>query len=160
MHVHGDADDIVPLSANSQILYDRYIALGGEMTLSVKRGDHGELPVFFQDPQMLAFMMADSALASTATCTRDPRPPSSRLGVGFSNDAIRAGNKQSAYLSACDLSGRLLVGAHINSNGNLAWYTNEGPHGMYLCRLSADDRTVSVMGGPVRAYVPEGYRHH
>ena len=37
-HIHGDSDAIVPLAQNSQIIYDRYTALGGQMQLVVVPG--------------------------------------------------------------------------------------------------------------------------
>ncbi len=42
LHLAGNADPYVPLSENSQIVYDRYTALGGHMQLIVvPGGDHG-----------------------------------------------------------------------------------------------------------------------
>ncbi len=38
IHVHGDADDVVPLSRNTAILAERYKALGGEIQVIVKPG--------------------------------------------------------------------------------------------------------------------------
>ena len=58
--IAGDSDTIVPLSANSQVLYDRYTAMGGQMTLVVVPGaGHEEIPAFFQSTQLLDFMVAN-----------------------------------------------------------------------------------------------------
>jgi fermentation-respiration switch protein FrsA (DUF1100 family) len=60
-HIHGDADTLVPLSANSQVIYDRYTALDGNMQLVVVPGKgHAEIPEFFQSPQLLGFMVANA----------------------------------------------------------------------------------------------------
>ncbi|NLX22529.1 MAG: PEP-CTERM sorting domain-containing protein [Phycisphaerae bacterium] len=40
LHVAGDSDIHVPLDENSRIVYDRYLAMGGEMSLIVVPGDH------------------------------------------------------------------------------------------------------------------------
>lgn len=58
MHIHGDSDRVVPLDRNSQVIHDRYRALGGEMTLLVIKGKgHAEIPEFFQSPEMLKFLL-------------------------------------------------------------------------------------------------------
>src|SRR5205085_3897941 len=38
LHIHGDADKVVPLEKNSQVIYDRYRSLGGPMELIVVPG--------------------------------------------------------------------------------------------------------------------------
>lgn len=79
-HVHGDSDTVVPLSLNSQVIYDRYTALGGEMTLVVVPGKgHEEVSQFFQSTALLNFMLnhvettptpepGGALLLGTATC--------------------------------------------------------------------------------------------
>ena len=48
---------MVPLEKNSQILVDRYRALGGKMKLIVVPGKgHAEIPEYFQDPQLVQFL--------------------------------------------------------------------------------------------------------
>jgi pimeloyl-ACP methyl ester carboxylesterase len=60
LHIHGDNDNIVPLAANSQALYNRYIQLGGAMQLIVVPGQgHAEIPEFFQVKTVLDFMLED-----------------------------------------------------------------------------------------------------
>ncbi|MDB5387285.1 MAG: Alpha/beta hydrolase family protein [Planctomycetaceae bacterium] len=59
LHIHGDSDTVVPLDRNSQVVYDRYKALGGPMELLVIKGKgHAEIPEFFQSPEMLKFLLS------------------------------------------------------------------------------------------------------
>jgi dipeptidyl aminopeptidase/acylaminoacyl peptidase len=56
--IAGDSDTIVPLAQNSQAVYTRYTAMGGTMTLKVIHGyGHAEIPQYFQDPDLLNFML-------------------------------------------------------------------------------------------------------
>lgn len=60
LHIHGDNDNVVPLSANSKVLYDRYTALNGPMQLIVVPGQgHAEIPEFFQVKAVLDFLLAE-----------------------------------------------------------------------------------------------------
>jgi hypothetical protein len=57
-HIHGDNDVVVPLNQNSQVIYDRYKALGGDATLIIVNGKgHEEIPEFFQSQEMLNFIL-------------------------------------------------------------------------------------------------------
>jgi hypothetical protein len=57
LHIHGDKDAVVPLEKNSQIVYDRYTALGGKMKLIVVAGKgHAEIPDYFQEPRLVQFL--------------------------------------------------------------------------------------------------------
>ncbi len=57
LHIHGDADTVVPLEKNSKVVLDRYKALGGKMTLIVVPGKgHAEIPEFFQEPRLVQFL--------------------------------------------------------------------------------------------------------
>jgi predicted esterase len=57
LHIHGDADAVVPLAKNSQVLFDRYTALGGKMKLIVVPGKgHAEIPAYFQEPKLVSFL--------------------------------------------------------------------------------------------------------
>jgi fermentation-respiration switch protein FrsA (DUF1100 family) len=57
-HIHGDNDVVVPLNKNSQVLYDRYKAMGGDITLKVVKGKgHEEVPEFFQSQELLNFLL-------------------------------------------------------------------------------------------------------
>lgn len=61
LHIHGDADDVVPLEANSAELARRYRALGGKMELLVVPGKgHEECKEFFQDRRVLEFILRHS----------------------------------------------------------------------------------------------------
>jgi alpha-beta hydrolase superfamily lysophospholipase len=57
LHIHSDADKVVPLDANSQVLAERYKALGGPMELIVVKGKgHAEVAEFFQSERVLEFL--------------------------------------------------------------------------------------------------------
>lgn len=58
LHIHGDADKVVPLEKNSQMICDRYRALGGPVELTVVPGKgHQHDPAFFESEAMLAFIL-------------------------------------------------------------------------------------------------------
>jgi alpha-beta hydrolase superfamily lysophospholipase len=57
LHIHGDADTVVPLERNSQVVAERYAALGGKMKLIVVPGKgHAEIPEYFQEPRLVQFL--------------------------------------------------------------------------------------------------------
>jgi hypothetical protein len=58
LHIHGNADTLVPLEQNSQATSDRYGALGGKMKLIVVAGKgHAEIPEYFQEPRLVQFLI-------------------------------------------------------------------------------------------------------
>jgi pimeloyl-ACP methyl ester carboxylesterase len=58
LHIHGDADKVVPLEKNSQVVLDRCRALGGTMQLITVPGKgHAEIPEFFQEPRLVQFLL-------------------------------------------------------------------------------------------------------
>lgn len=58
LHIHGDADNVVPLDKNSQVVHDRYRELGGTMQLIVIAGKgHAEIPAYFQEPRIVQFLL-------------------------------------------------------------------------------------------------------
>jgi predicted esterase len=58
LHIHGDSDKVVPLEKNSQIVSDRYSALGGKMKLIVVAGKgHAEIPEYFQELRLVQFLI-------------------------------------------------------------------------------------------------------
>ncbi len=62
-HIHGDADKVVPIELNSQVIHDRYKALGGSMELVVVPGKGHEFdPRFFESEQMLEFIVKNSGV--------------------------------------------------------------------------------------------------
>jgi pimeloyl-ACP methyl ester carboxylesterase len=62
LHVHGDADTLVPIERNSAELVRRYKALGGEATLVVIKGKgHRVEPEFFENPRLLEFFLLQGA---------------------------------------------------------------------------------------------------
>jgi dipeptidyl aminopeptidase/acylaminoacyl peptidase len=59
LHVHGDADQVVPLEANSLTMARRYRALGGTFGLLVTPGKgHEEVPEFFESQALLDFFLS------------------------------------------------------------------------------------------------------
>ena len=57
-HLHGDADTVVPLEANSGEVARRYAKLGGKMELKVARGQgHNLWDGFFQCPELVEFVL-------------------------------------------------------------------------------------------------------
>lgn len=58
LHIHGTADAVVPSEKNSQIVLDRYKALGGTMNLIVIAGKgHAEIAEYFQEPRLVQFVI-------------------------------------------------------------------------------------------------------
>ena len=55
--IHGDADGLVPLEANSGLMKERYASLGGTMILIVIHGQgHNMWPGFFQSEDLVTFV--------------------------------------------------------------------------------------------------------
>ena len=76
-HLHGDADAVVPLADNSQLLADRYRALGGPVTLRVPPGrGHDMWTGWFQDPELADFAI-DRARRGVPAQPRAGSAPSS-----------------------------------------------------------------------------------
>ncbi|SKA81953.1 Alpha/beta hydrolase family protein [Prosthecobacter debontii] len=58
LHIHGDADKVVPIEANSAALAEKYKALGGAMELVIVPGKGHEFdPGFFESEKMLNFIV-------------------------------------------------------------------------------------------------------
>lgn len=74
LHVHGDADRVVPLDKNSGALARRYRALGGQVRLIVIPGKgHQVCPEFFQCQQLVDFVIAHAK--PPVQVPRDRRAP-------------------------------------------------------------------------------------
>jgi predicted GH43/DUF377 family glycosyl hydrolase len=59
LHIHGDVDTVVPLELNSAELARRYRRFGGEMTLTVIKGQgHNMWPGWFQCQELVDFVIA------------------------------------------------------------------------------------------------------
>jgi acetyl esterase/lipase len=57
-HVHGDADELIPLPQHSAEVAQRYRALGGPMELLIVPGaGHEEISAFFQCPRLVEFLL-------------------------------------------------------------------------------------------------------
>ena len=55
--IHGDVDTVVPLEANSGLLRERYVALGGNMQLVIPKGQgHNMWSGFFESEDLVAFV--------------------------------------------------------------------------------------------------------
>jgi hypothetical protein len=58
LHIHGDADDVVPLQQNSVEFAQRYEELGGDMELViVPGGRHAGEPPFYRSERALEFLL-------------------------------------------------------------------------------------------------------
>ncbi|MBI5397370.1 MAG: exo-alpha-sialidase [Verrucomicrobia bacterium] len=58
LHIHGDTDLTVPIEKNSQVICDRYRALGRPMELVIVPGQgHNFHTAFFESEAMLAFLL-------------------------------------------------------------------------------------------------------
>ena len=58
LHIHGNADRVVPLEKNSQVVHDRYHALGGDIKLIIVPGKgHAEIPEYFREPRLVQFLL-------------------------------------------------------------------------------------------------------
>lgn len=58
LHIHGDADKVVPIEKNSAALAERYRSLGGSMELIVVPGKGHEYDAgFFESEKMLQFLL-------------------------------------------------------------------------------------------------------
>jgi hypothetical protein len=62
-HVHGDADEVVPLEANSAIINERYDALGGRMMLEVIPGGGHDVQSFWFENQSLVDFVIENLTA-------------------------------------------------------------------------------------------------
>ncbi len=70
--IHGDADKLVPLEANSGILAERYTALRGVINLIVPPGQgHSMWTGFFQSEALVAFVLEHAQAKSQATQKAD-----------------------------------------------------------------------------------------
>ncbi len=59
--IHGDVDTVVPLAANSGLVKERYLALGGSMQLIIPPGKgHNMWPGFFQCAELVSFVKAQA----------------------------------------------------------------------------------------------------
>jgi predicted esterase len=59
LHLHGNADKVVPLEKNSGEMARRYKKLGGEMELVVIEGKgHEVCPEFFHSQRLLEFFLS------------------------------------------------------------------------------------------------------
>ena len=84
-HIHGDADDVVPLKDNSALLASRYRELGGNIRMRIPAGQgHNMWQGFFQCEELVEFVIAKASPAAsrepTAALFQDP-PMEARPGA-------------------------------------------------------------------------------
>jgi fermentation-respiration switch protein FrsA (DUF1100 family) len=73
LHVHGDADTLVPLERNSAELARRYRALGGPMELAiVPGGKHQFGPSFFENRRLLDFLVSRGKIENATPSEGQP----------------------------------------------------------------------------------------
>ncbi len=66
-HIHGDEDKVVPLKENSAMLAERYVELGGTMTLEVVEGQgHNMWSGWFQSEELVEFVVDNARRAVNA----------------------------------------------------------------------------------------------
>ena len=64
LHLHGDADELVPLEVNSQVAAERYRKLGGRFELKVLHGKGHGGTEYFTDADALKFLLGDLVSSS------------------------------------------------------------------------------------------------
>jgi len=65
-HNTGDIDELVPAKDNSMLLAERYKALGGDITISVFKGQgHNYWPAFFEEKAMAEFVIEHGKKAAS-----------------------------------------------------------------------------------------------
>ncbi|MFO0840828.1 MAG: sialate O-acetylesterase [Gemmataceae bacterium] len=70
--IHGDADKVVPLGANSGRVKERYATLRAPMTLVVPpRQGHSMWPGFFRCPELVEFVLANTGVGVVLDSPRD-----------------------------------------------------------------------------------------
>jgi pimeloyl-ACP methyl ester carboxylesterase len=70
--IHGDADKVVPLEANSGRVKERYAALGAPMTLVVPpQQGHNMWPGFFRCAELVEFVIANAGVGVTLASPQD-----------------------------------------------------------------------------------------
>lgn len=154
-HIHGDADTLVPLAANSQVVYDRYTALGGTMILEVVPGlGHVESPAFFQSQDMLNFLLEDlSTAAVRGPADRNamalrvwPNPVNfARGGAAIS---YQLPSQMPVRLTVMDVAGRivsrLVDGTEAQGRHRVVWGSAESARaGVYFVVLQANGQRWS-----------------
>ena len=84
-HIHGDADEVVPLKDNSALLASRYRELGGNIRMRIPAGQgHNMWQGFFQCEELVEFVIAKASPAAsrepTAALFQNP-PMEARPGA-------------------------------------------------------------------------------
>ena len=94
LHVHGDADAVVPIEKNAGELVRRYRALGGPAQLIVIPGKgHQVCDEFFHCQQLVDFVVAAAAGSQVPGVVIDHSPKASGLYIGSPSIAILPGGE-------------------------------------------------------------------
>ncbi len=92
-HIHGDSDRVVPLETNSQMVADRYKALGGPVEIEVVKGQgHNMWEGWFESQKLTDFMITHALR----------KPNSSKKKTDTHWPQIR-GPEQNGYAKSSDL---------------------------------------------------------
>jgi len=103
LHVHGDADKVVPLEKNSGELARRYRALGGQVRLVVVPGKgHQVCPEFFQCQELVDFVIAHASRSQVPGVVIDHSPAASGVYLGSPSIAMLPSGE---YVASHDLFG-------------------------------------------------------
>ena len=95
-HLHGDQDQVVPLSENSGLVAERYQALNGQMTLEVVKGQgHNMWEGWFQSQNLVDFVL------TALNRPLDDHPvPDSELWLKFSGNKGPGNGKHIVLIAA------------------------------------------------------------
>jgi hypothetical protein len=103
LHVHGDADTVVPLEKNSGELARRYRALGGPVKLIVIPGKgHEVCPEFFRCQELVDFVATHAGRSRVPGVVIDHSPAKSGIYIGSPSIAILPSGD---YVASHDLFG-------------------------------------------------------
>jgi pimeloyl-ACP methyl ester carboxylesterase len=86
LHLHGDADKVVPLQQNTVEFARRYHALGGKADVEIVHGKgHEEVPEYFESERLVDFLLRFLSTSTPKASLVWPRPPdeASPLYGGF-----------------------------------------------------------------------------
>ncbi|MGE5194932.1 MAG: GDSL-type esterase/lipase family protein, partial [Deltaproteobacteria bacterium] len=111
LHVCGTADDVVPFEENTQIVAERYRAMGGPITVIAKPGV-GHHPHSLQNPSpIVAFVLQHTPPKSPEAILMNARR------IVFLGDSITAAGPYVAYFDAWLVSRRLEQTPHVIDAG-------------------------------------------
>lgn len=139
-HIHGDADYLVPMDQNSQILHDRYTALGGDFTLEVVEGQgHAEIPQYFQSQNLLDFIFKDTIPEKVETGIENrleerliylsPNPSRQDTFLHYKSGLL------GADVQVSDMSGSIIYNTKGGAEDRVQIPTTGLPQGVYFVKV-------------------------